>query len=270
MYDYVSLSPERQIGKHSQPTWELTHVICGGGTHTIGDCTAPISEGEVILIPPHIPHVWNFDPSKTDVHGNIVNIAVFFEPILLDNIATVFPESEPIVRKLKSLTGAVAYAGKARERIGTLLQSMRFLASEHRLSKMMEVLALAAETENVVPAGCNTRTGRAEQRLEKIRVFCACNYAREIALDEAAAHAGMNKSAFCTFMRRYTGKSFSEYVNSYRLERAAERLLHTDDRVADIAYDAGFANVTYFNRLFRLKYGHTPGAMRKSGGRKIR
>lgn len=83
--------------------------------------------------------------------------------------------------------------------------------------------------------------------MERIRVFCSCNYSRDITLDEIAAYAGMNKSAFCTFMRRHCGKSFSEYVNGYRLEKALERLRHTDDNIAEIAYDIGFANVTYFN-----------------------
>lgn len=99
--------------------------------------------------------------------------------------------------------------------------------------------------------------------MENIRVFCSCNYARSISLDEIASYVGMNKSAFCTFMRRHAGKSFSEYINCYRLEKAFERLKHTDDDIAAIAYDTGFANVTYFNRLFKSKYGCTPRNVRK-------
>ena len=52
-FDDVSVSPNRQIGHHSHPQWELYLVI-----YTIGDHAEPMEEGEIILIPPNIPHVW--------------------------------------------------------------------------------------------------------------------------------------------------------------------------------------------------------------------
>lgn len=100
VYDYVCLKPDKQIGLHSQDTWELSHVIRGKGTRTIGDKTEPIAEGEVILIPPHIPHVWNFDPTGTDINGDIINIVVFFDQVILERIEAFFPESRQSVNRL--------------------------------------------------------------------------------------------------------------------------------------------------------------------------
>ena len=87
-------------------------------------------------------------------------------------------------------------------------------------------------------------------------------YARDISLDEIARYAGMNKSAFCTFMKRHTGRTFSEYMNELRLNRAVERIKNTDESIAEIAFSVGFSNVTYFNRLFRNKYKCTPKTVR--------
>lgn len=263
-YDYVSLTPDRQIGRHVQPTWELAYVICGGGVRTIGNCTEPIVEGEVILIPPHIPHVWNFSPSVTDPVGNIVNIAVFFGQTVLDGIEILFSEMKLTVDRLRNLAGAVSYKGKAREHIGSLLLSMRGLTPESRLPMMIEMLELISHTDNTLPIYNRGIAGKTEQRLEKIRVFCACNFARDIRLDDVARYIGMNKSAFCTFMRRHSGKTFSEYLNCYRLEKAVERLKYTDDGIAEIAYSVGFSNVSYFNRLFRHRFGRSPKTMRES------
>lgn len=263
-YDYVCLPPGRQIERHSHHAWELAYVICGAGSRTVGDETEPMAEGEVILIPPGIPHEWNFDSSTVDIDGNIINIAVFFAPSVLDGMKLIFPESKPAVDRLKSLAGAIAYAGEIRERISGLLWSMRDISQEARLPMMIELIMMAANTAGCRTVGTNCNLGKSERRMERIRVFCSCNYSRDITLDEIAAYAGMNKSAFCTFMRRHCGKSFSEYVNGYRLEKALERLRHTDDNIAEIAYDIGFANVTYFNRLFKSRFGVTPRTMRKN------
>lgn len=59
------------------------------------------------------------------------------------------------------------------------------------------------------------------------------------------------------FGLRY-GMTPSEYVNLLRLQAAAWRLQNTQERVIDIAYQVGFNNVSYFNRLFRERYRQTP------------
>lgn len=103
--------------------------------------------------------------------------------------------------------------------------------------------------------------------MEKVRIYCACNYTRSISLGEIAAHVGMNRSAFCTFMRRQTGMTLSEYINDIRLRKTMELLRFTDENISSIAYEAGFSNVTYFNRLFRARYGCNPKTIRDTARR---
>jgi AraC-like DNA-binding protein len=61
------------------------------------------------------------------------------------------------------------------------------------------------------------------------------------------------------------GTSFSEYVLARRLV-LAHRML-TDRRwaetgIASIAYEAGFGDLSYFNRAFKRRYGNTPSEVR--------
>lgn len=262
IFDDVSITPDRQIGCHSHPQWELSEVICGSGLRTIGDCTEPMSEGEIILIPPNIAHVWHFDPTHTDSNGNIANISIFFESQTLDALANALPEMAPHIGRLKSQTRAVSYIGEQRERIAALLAEMRGASPIERAAEFLKLIEAMAETDGCIPAGRSNSMSRTQRRLENVRIYCSCNYAREITLNEVAAHVGMNKSAFCTFMRRQTGMSLSEYVNDLRLSRAMEMLLNSDRTIASVAYDAGFANVTYFNRLFKSKFNQTPKSVR--------
>ncbi len=263
VFDDVSISPDRQIGKHSAPSWELSHVIRGRGERTVGDHTETFGEGDTVLIPPGIPHVWRFDPETAATDGTIANISVFFMPQLLYSLKAIFPETGDTVGRLLSLNQAVSFSGKARDRISALLMSMRGLTAESRLPRMIELLTMLSDFTESRFAGRGNLLGRAERRLERIRVYCACNYARTITLDEICRYTGMNRSAFCTFMRRHAGVSFTGYVNDLRLARAKEKLARSDESIAETAAECGFSNVTYFNRLFLAKYGITPRQARQ-------
>ena len=60
------------------------------------------------------------------------------------------------------------------------------------------------------------------------------------------------------------GVGFIHYLNDYRLEIAAKKLLTTSDNILNIAVSTGFENLSYFNRSFKKKYGITPGQYRKN------
>lgn len=262
IFDDVRVRPDRQSEIHRHPQWELAYITCGKGLRTIGDRTDRFCEGEIILIPPDIPHVWHFDPESADSEGYIANICVFFETALIEGLSALIPEiSQPLMR-LKSRTDALCYGGAAYRKILSLLQSMRNLNPETRLPSMISVLTVLADTDHCQQIGHKRLLSKTETRMEKVRIYCACNYTRSISLGEIAAHVGMNRSAFCTFMRRQTGMTLSEYINDIRLRKTMELLRFTDENISSIAYEAGFSNVTYFNRLFRARYGCNPKTIR--------
>ncbi|MBD5316492.1 MAG: AraC family transcriptional regulator [Bacteroides sp.] len=261
-FDDVRVTPDRQIGLNSHPQWELSLVVCGSGWRTVGDRTEPSTAGEVILIPPGVAHVWNFDPAVTDSDGCVANITVFFEQSLLDGLARLMPELTERLSRLTVLDQALAYTGARRRTITGLLYAMRGKRADERAPLMMRLLVELADTQAGHSVGAGRMLTRAARRMERVRTFCACNYGREVRLDEVAAYVGMNKSAFCTFVKRQSGMTFSAYLNEQRLNRAVECLRMTDDSIAHIAYSVGFANVTYFNRVFRARYGCSPRELR--------
>jgi AraC-like DNA-binding protein len=62
-----------------------------------------------------------------------------------------------------------------------------------------------------------------------------------------------------------TGKSFTHHVLERRLERAAALLRDPawwHRKIAGIAAEAGFTDLSYFNRTFRRRYGATPSRIR--------
>ena len=63
------------------------------------------------------------------------------------------------------------------------------------------------------------------------------------------------------------GVTYTHFVLWHRLDRALRMLRdprHAARRIGDIAYDAGFGDLSYFNRAFRRRYGATPSEMRNA------
>jgi transcriptional regulator GlxA family with amidase domain len=61
------------------------------------------------------------------------------------------------------------------------------------------------------------------------------------------------------------GTTFTEYVLAQRLTRAHRMLLdprRDSEKISGIAYDCGFGDVSYFNRVFRRHYGAAPSDVR--------
>ena len=70
----------------------------------------------------------------------------------------------------------------------------------------------------------------------------------------------------CRAFQRYLGCTMTEYLNDIRLQQAAYRLLYTDDTVLSICNTVGISSVSYFNTIFKKKYGASPQNFRKTRG----
>ena len=64
------------------------------------------------------------------------------------------------------------------------------------------------------------------------------------------------------FFKKHIGMTSVEYINNYRLERSAYLLSSTDKSIMEISMDVGFNSVSYFNKLFKIKYKLTPKEFR--------
>ena len=114
------------------------------------------------------------------------------------------------------------------------------------------------------------RGSRPEKSREKIKGlldFVEEHYGEKITVEDAAGICCYSSSHFMKYFRQYMGVPFVEYLNSYRLFQASVMLLSGADSVTAVAQSCGFDNLSYFNRLFRKKYGCTPGEYRKKGER---
>ena len=257
-YDHVRLTPDKQIGRHSQPGYELSYIITGRGERMLGSITEPFKEGEVVLVPPRIPHQWRFDPEAVDSGGCIENITFHFPASFPEELARLFPELSQAMFRVLNLTEAVLYAGEVRNRLVRLLVDMEGTNGPERIAAIASLMETISLLDDATLVSGLTPVGSSLQRLDKVRIYVSCNFARKIRLEEIAAHVGMNRSAFCSFFRQQTGKTFITWLNEYRIELACDMLSGSDMRLGEAATAVGFESLRHFTRVFRQIKGMPP------------
>lgn len=89
----------------------------------------------------------------------------------------------------------------------------------------------------------------------------------KIGLEDIADNGQVSKSTCIRLFHKYTGKSPIDFLNSYRLQISAEKLVTTSEQITEIAYACGFGQPSYFNRLFLKEYNMTPNQYRKQHAR---
>ncbi|RTZ03311.1 AraC family transcriptional regulator [Flavobacterium sp. RSP49] len=85
---------------------------------------------------------------------------------------------------------------------------------------------------------------------------------QHITIDELAQLTNLSLSSFKReFKKNYTD-SPANYIRNKKLEKAAELLSISDERITNIAFDCGFNNLANFSTLFHEKYRQTPSNFR--------
>ena len=245
---------------------ELIVIKKGRGLVSADFRKEPVSAGDIVLIRPGQLHSIEQDGSHGMEYENII-----FKPELLisgssDLCAVKFitPFMLGAIQADTYLTPVLPYYRAAAECIrqidllcatrsegyqlgvkGYLFQFFFLLISNRRKKET----ASASQTKSL-------------EKMKTILKYVEQHYAEHITIDDMAALTYYSKSHFMKFFKSHMGTGFIDYLNDYRLTMAERLLRSSDESVLDIAEQSGFDNLSYFNRIFKRKYGESPGRWR--------
>ena len=81
----------------------------------------------------------------------------------------------------------------------------------------------------------------------------------DLKLQDVADLLGTNRTYLTDNIKAATGQTFTQYVNTYRVEYAKELLSsHPDEKISAIWVESGFATESSFFRTFKAVTGTTP------------
>ena len=116
----------------------------------------------------------------------------------------------------------------------------------------------AAPVRNVVTPAAVARVTRTLRMIER-------QPDARLTLGTLAREAALSPYHFLRTFESLTGVTPHQYIRRLRLRDAATRLIVEPGKVLDLALDAGFGDVSNFNRAFRAEFGVNPRAYRSTG-----
>ncbi|MGE5145367.1 MAG: helix-turn-helix transcriptional regulator, partial [Candidatus Eiseniibacteriota bacterium] len=185
-------------------------------------------------------------------------LAFHFTPECLETIMTAVPGRRsvrfevPHLPPAPSLLGLLAAAEAARDDD----DADAFEDLAYDLAGTVATILSRGTGSPAAPRGRDVaRVTRALRRIEE-------SAEETLTLDGLAREAAMSPFHFLRTFRRVAGMTPHQYVLRTRLHRAAVRLRRTNEPVSTIAFDAGFNDLSTFNRRFRRVMGSSPSAFR--------
>ncbi len=255
-----------QLEEHTHEFIELNYVMEGRGYQHIGDTVMEAAGGDIFYLPLGTSHV--FRPAGADVTKNrLIVCNCLFGPELLESLVSRGGEYAELLAVLNNRSELQEPGwkqwkdrdGEIRRLFGAMLEDYTNPRPFSRLllqTRFTELLVQLHRLEE--QAGAGTPAAARDDLMDKTIHWIREHAADRLTAGQAAAVAGLSERQFRRRFAARTGMSFLDYVHMLRIEQCCVRLAGSGDRVADIAAEAGFLDVKFFNRLFKRKTGKTP------------
>jgi AraC-like DNA-binding protein len=248
---------------HYHPEFELTLITAGSGHRFVGDHTDTFVSNDLVLLGKNLPHCWlDFGQSKHLVSAVVIQFA---EDCLGENFFHL-PEMHNIHSLLKRAGRGIQFLNLSDSTMDDL-KSIAQADGPERLVKFLAILnALARSTDYAVLSTTEYSAATPDtkfSRVDKVFSYVTDHFKTGIDLGHAAELVHMTPSAFCHYFKKYTKKTFTQYVNEVRIGYSCKLLMETEMNVSEICFQSGYNSLSRFNKCFKKITRRTPLNYRK-------
>ena len=134
--------------------------------------------------------------------------------------------------------------------------------------KLKEIILLLAQTDDS-PAINQILTSLFSPTTYSFTQIVDAHIFSGLSLEDLAQLTNLSLSSLKREFRRVYNDSPANYIRNKRLEKAAELLVISSERITDIAYDTGFNDLAHFSKCFQEKFGASPSVYRLNQKHKL-
>ncbi len=255
---------------HFHDYCELNYVKKSFGKRVVGDNINNFFEGDLVLMSPNLPHVW-YNDSKflENPSAPLAEAIVTYFPVdflyKLTNDETLLSKIQQLFEKAKR---GLKFYGRTQSKIISQLENMAKIKNGLpliiRFLEVVETMLNSHEYEPLANLGYNHSFSEKDtQRINAVYKYLMTNFTKVISLDEVAKIAHMTPPAFCSFFKKRTQKSLTEFLNELRVGHACKLLQNQQLSISTICFESGYQNSAHFNKSFKKIIGKSPGDYRK-------
>ena len=253
---------------HWHDEMELVVIKKGQGYVSVDFDKHLVHSGDIIMICPGCLHAIEQDASYKMEYENII-----FKPELLSSGANDLCMLQYMKPLLDGTFPVEHFLTPAHEVFGSLSNCIRqidLVCADQTTGWQLAVksalfyfffLLISERQKKTVSISHNPKS---LEKMKTVLKYVEEHYTEKLTIDDMAERIFYSKSHFMKFFKAHMGTGFTEYLNDYRLTMAARLLKSSDESILMIAEESGFDNLSYFNRIFKRKYGVSPGSYRKS------
>jgi AraC-like DNA-binding protein len=248
---------------HQHPETQIMLILKSEGTLIAGDYVGRFEPDDIFLIGSGQSHVFRNDDTyyRSDTpHAHAISL--YFSEHYAGKEFWQLEELKEMRTFLERSGKGFKVTGADQQKIKHLLLDIRNQQGIQKLISFLSVLQIFATSKDLLPLGVTTLnkgyTATEEKRMNDILYFTFQESHRKIFLTEVAQVANLSHEAFCRYFKTRTRKTYSTFLNEVRISAACKLLIEKELSIEQVCYQAGFSNLSNFNRTFKKVTGKTP------------
>lgn len=249
---------------HFHSEYEFIYTIKGSGKRIIGDSIENFYPGDLVLMGPNLPHVWQNGEEYYDKSNGLYAevIVLQFKHNAFGSEFFSIAEMQAISKFLDLSKRGLSFDGESKQFLIEKMHEVVNIDGIQRfliLIEILDYLSLRSEYKTIASASFpKIQNDSSSERINSVFEYIGNHFQEHIGLGQIAEHANLSKTAFCRYFKAKTTKTFQQYLAEFRINYACKLLIQSEMSISQIAYECGFNSPTYFNRQFKSIKLETP------------
>lgn len=247
---------------HYHPQLEIVYINKGEGTLYAGDFIGRYQKDDLFILGKNVPHMFYSIP-YSESKGLSEAYVLHINELFLNQISNISNEFSFVHHIIKLAKNGVMFRNKKVTKLLKLWNNLGQTSPSEQTLRFLFILLQLSEINNHTSLGSINWLKHfqiSDARINNVIEYVMLNFKKDLSLDKAADISGMNKSAFCRYFKKNTGKSFVSFQNGIRINYSCKILKEKDPikTISEACYQSGFNSLSYYHRTFKKTIGLSP------------